>query len=101
MHAAMLMIVVLAGLGSDNRCVIPNDGLSVYSAELSPYNNPYPSLNTPSSYSGYYSRPGQYESPDYMSHAGVIHSTLWSFLLGRDRDVATAAEIEASVYGNN
>ncbi len=100
MHAGMVMLVALAGLGGDNGCGDASEGGSVYSAVVSPYTNPYPSFATPSSYSGYYARPASYESPDYANHQAAISSTFWSYLLGHDRDVATVAEIEASVYGD-
>jgi hypothetical protein len=100
MHAAMVMVVALAGLGGDNNCSNLGDGGTAYLVVDSPYMNPYPTFTTPSSYSGYYPRPGSDQFSDDAGQPGVLHSTLWSYFLGHDRGIATAAEIEASVYGD-
>ena len=54
---------------------------------------------TPHAYPQYYPAPISTSSTVIAPH-GTMCTTFCSFFLGRDPDVATADEIEASVYGN-
>jgi hypothetical protein len=101
MSGSIVMAIALAGLGGHNQPEGLAEPLLSETEIASPYTNPYPQYTVPSSYSGYYSRVGSYELPEYTSHWGTVRSTLWSLILGRDPDVPTVAEIEASVYGDS
>jgi hypothetical protein len=105
MHGSIVMTIALAGLGGHNQAEKLSQPLPPASTPASTVPNPVLQPFVPSSYSEYYAkagsyaaREGSYESPEYTSHLGSIRSTLWSLVLGRDPDVATSAEIEATIY---
>jgi hypothetical protein len=113
MHLSMAMMLAIAGLGCENRplgayesaaVMVQPDGspaLPSYQqgAYLAPgYTTPFPSTPYPDIPSQLYPRPDESRFVDW--HAG-IQSTLWSFVLGHDRDIVTVREIEASVYGDD
>jgi hypothetical protein len=107
MHGCIVMVIALAGLGGHNPPENLSQTLPAASPLPAPDTSPLPQYAAPTSYSEYYakasaypSRAGGYESPEYTTHWGAIRSTLWSLILGRDPDVPTPAEIEASVYGD-
>jgi hypothetical protein len=113
MQAAFVLAFALTGLGCQNKSNELSDGPPVFSAaEPSAPNpdsgavgttvpNPYPRYTTPSSYSGYYRRNVNDDVSDvYPTHWDAVRSTLCSFVIGRDPEVTTTAEIEASVYGD-
>jgi len=102
MQSAIVMAIAITGLGCQNKSLDLLDIPPVFSSADSHYTNPYPSYATPSSYSGYYSR--TYGGPTfdpYPTHWDSLRSTLWSFVLGKDPEVNTPWEIEASVYGDS
>jgi len=107
MSGCIVMAIALAGLGGHNQpgtlTPLPSSPDALVGTVTSSDSLHF----TPYSYSGYYARAGAYEArragyefPEYMSPWGTIRSTLWSLILGRDPDVPTPAEIDASVYGN-
>jgi hypothetical protein len=101
MQAALVITVALAGLGCQNKPSDLSDVPPVYDAIESVESVPYPRYATPSSYSGYYPRTCENDVSDvYPTHWDALHATLVSFVLGRDPGVTTAAEIEASVFGD-
>jgi hypothetical protein len=129
MQAAFVIGIALAGLGCQNKTNDLSDVPPVFSstgstetkpdstetkpgtieakqdtAETKPGGNmpdPYPRYTIPSSYSGTYQRSHNEDVSDvYPTHWDVMRSTLCSFVLGRDPELNTAAEIEASVYGD-
>ncbi len=98
MHSAMVIAVLLASLGSDNKRDETLDLPPVYGAEAGPSTNPYPVFSEPSSFSGYYTPPARF-APDPTSRWDMLRSTFCSYFLGRDPDVATPSQIETAVYG--
>jgi hypothetical protein len=98
MHSAMVIAVLLASLGSDNNRDGTPDLPPVYDAEAVLSTNSYPVYTEPASHSGYYTPPASF-APEPTSRWDMLRSTFCSFFLGRDADVATPSEIEASVYG--
>jgi len=104
MQGAIVMAIALTGLGCQNKSCDLSNPQPAYGSfgATSTYAKPYPSYATPSSYSGYYSRSYTDNAWDpYPTHWDSLRSTLYSLMLGRDPDVATAREIEASVYGDS
>ena len=111
MHVSMTMILAIAGLGCENRAIGAGETASVMvqpidSPALPTYQQgsyPMPGDTTPFPSTPYPDIPSQlYPRPDeshYVDWHAEIRSTLWSFVLGRDRDIVTVREIEASVYG--
>jgi hypothetical protein len=104
MQGATVLAIALTGLGCQNKsCDLSNPPPPYRSfGDSYTYTNPYPHYTTPSYYSGYDSRSYADNAWDpYPTHWDSLRSTLWSLVLGRDPDVATAREIEASVYGDS
>jgi hypothetical protein len=102
MPGAVVMAIALTSLGCHNKSgdvsYLPPASSSIGSG----YTNPYPRYTTPSSYSGFYTRSFSDDVSDvYPTHWDAVRATLCSFVLGRDPGVATAREIEASVYGDD
>ena len=98
MQPSMVIAVLLASLGGDNKRDETLDLPPVYPAEAGAATNAYPLYSEPSSFSGYYTPPARF-GPERASAWDVARSTFCSYFLGRDPDVATPSEIEASVYG--
>ncbi len=102
MQAALVMAFALTGLGCQNKEEVVAEPLPVYTTTTSAEPNPYPRYTTPSSYSGYYQRNENTDISDvYPNHWEVLRATICSFVIGRDPDVITVNEIEASVYGDS
>lgn len=113
MHIPVVLMLALTGLGCQNKTsvvidVVPLTSYPVDSAPLATHQGggysgsiysrsfaptPYPEIP-----SRIYNSDSEPQLGDW--HAG-LRSTLWSFVLGRDPDVNTVREIEASVYGYN
>ena len=75
MHGSIVMVIALGGLGGHNPAENLGQALPTVSPLPTPYTNPLPQYNAPSSYSVYYakasayaSRAGVYESPEYTTH---------------------------------
>jgi hypothetical protein len=99
MQGAFVMLMALSGLGCQNKISDSGELPAAVSPIVSPAVNPAASATTPPPYPQYFNiGSGDTETAD-PDHWEVLRSTLWSFVLGRDPDVMTAREIEASVYG--
>jgi hypothetical protein len=112
MQIPFVMMLALTGLGCQNKTgvVVDSRRLTGYQVESPPSASYQGVGNSTSSFSGSFA-PTPY--PDIPSrlynsnsepsstnwHAG-LRSTLYSFVVGRDPDVSTVREIEASVYGS-
>jgi hypothetical protein len=98
MHGAMMMLVALGGLGCQNtvgdRATPPPPSLP---AIAGPEATPFPTAATPPPYPGYF----PVGDPDIVDtdEVGLIRRTFYSFFWGRDPDVKSAREVEASVFG--
>jgi len=102
MQGAIVMVIAFSGLGCHNKCSDMSDAPSVYRSTGGADTNLYRSYTTPSSYPGYDSRSYTVcDSSAYTSHWGGVRATLYSFVFGHDPDVATAREIEESVFGSH
>jgi hypothetical protein len=101
MAGAFLIALSLTGLGCQNKIPNMNDVPPVFSATAaSPSDVAYGAYPTPT-YSGYFQRSyGDDVADVYPTHWDAVHATIWSFVIGRDPQVPTAAEIESSVYAN-
>lgn len=97
MHGAIVIVVLLGGLGCQNKSDDAGDVPKSVSPLVSPEVNPFPRDAVLPPYPGYY--PVGNPDADYPSQVGIVQGTICSFFLGRDPDVRTQAEIEASVYG--
>jgi hypothetical protein len=111
MQIAFVMMLALTGLGCQNKTSVAVDAsplpgyqvespppaieqgggnsMSTYSGSFAP--TPYPEIP-----SRIYTRPEDPRSPNWHAE---LRTTLYSFVIGHDPDVATAREIEASIYG--
>jgi hypothetical protein len=111
MQIPFVMMLAITGLGCQNKANSVMDPLPLISSEVD--SSPLPTYQgggySASTHSGSFTPTAYPEIPSriYASdlprrsidwHAG-FRSTLWSFVLGRDPDVITVREIEASVYG--
>jgi hypothetical protein len=103
MQGAVVILMALSGLGCQNKSADAGDLPTSVSPIVSPLANPLPisanplpSSTIPPPYPSYYFEPDAV--PD-TTPRGVLRNTLSSFCLGRDRDVRTPREIEASVFG--
>jgi hypothetical protein len=101
MQAAIVVAIALTGLGCQNKEDESNDIPPVFSSINDTEATPYPQYTSASSYSGFYPRNFSDDVSDvYPTHWDAMRATFCSFFLGRDPDVITTAEIEASVYGD-
>jgi len=111
MQIPLVMMLALSGLGCQNGSVVvidtpplpghqidaqpftssqrTGDATTTYSGPFA--SSPYPEIGT-----RVYDRYSSAEPIDW--HTGLRY-TLYSFVWGRDPDISTAREIEASVYG--
>jgi hypothetical protein len=98
MQMSVVMVMALSGLGCQNKgCDVSPTPQTCYTSSPCAL-NAYPGSFAPSGYPVYApSRYGRDNASDYTFHSSV-RSTLWSFVLGRDPDVASASEIEATFY---
>jgi len=98
MQGAILMAIALSGLGCANKSCDVSDAPTACSSTGGAYTKTYSGYG--SSYSGYYSRSYRgYLLPAQTSDVGGLRATIYSLVVGKDPDVATAREIEESVYG--
>jgi hypothetical protein len=98
MHASVVMVMALSGLGCQNKDCAPSPIPRIYYGSSQYTTNAYPGIVGQPAYTAY--GPGGYRighPEDYTFH-GAVRSTLWSFVLGRDPDVASVREIEATFY---
>jgi hypothetical protein len=100
MNGSLVLAIALAGFGGQNPPAAEVEPLPLVSPITSPYTNPYPEYTSPSSYSGYYARPNTNVDPLYASHGEALHALIYSMFVGRDPNIPTTAQIEASVYGD-
>jgi hypothetical protein len=98
MQSAIVMLLALSGLGCQNGSTDSKDAPVPLSPIASPAVTPLPT-NTPlPPYPRYF--PEIYaDVVEDTSRWACVRSTLWSFVLGRDPDVMTPAEIEDFAYG--
>jgi hypothetical protein len=99
MQGAFVMLMALSGLGCQNKVNDPVELPPPVSPIVSPAANPVPTSTTPPPYPQYFDLRAAEAEMIEPTHWDTLRSTLWSFILGRDPDVMTAREIEASVYG--
>ncbi len=98
MHASVVMVMALSGLGCQNKDCAPSPTPQTYYGS-SPYaTNAYPGTVTPSGYPAYGTGDYRIGHPEDYTFHGAVRSTLWSFVIGRDPDVASVREIEATFY---
>jgi hypothetical protein len=96
MQGTVVMLIALSGLGCQNKpCgALPGTLTSYGSGDWSAANG-YSNAVAQPGYPAYVARPDSgYDHSGYPG--GALRSTLWSFVLGRDPDVPTAREIEAT-----
>jgi hypothetical protein len=111
MQIPFVMMLALTGLGCHNKTslVVDASPLTGYQVESPPSASDQGGAYSTSTYAGSFaptpypdvpSRIYSSNSPPRSTnwHAG-LRSTLYSFVIGRDPDVTTVREIEASVYG--
>ena len=112
MQIPLVMMLALSGLGCQNgaNAVIDTLPMPGHQIDALPFTSsqgtagggsvPYANTFTPSPYpeigTRVYDRYSSYEPTDWHAE---WRKTLYSFVWGRDPDVSTAREIEASVYG--
>jgi hypothetical protein len=98
MQVSVVMVMALSGLGCQNKDCAPSATPQTYYGSSQYTANVYPGSAATSGYSTY-AAGGHRRDPasDYTFHSSV-RSTLWSFIIGRDPDVASAREIEATLY---
>jgi hypothetical protein len=103
MHGAILMLVALTGIGCQNK--------PVDSTDLPPVLTPAPastSLEAPAAaattspppYPRYFGPTYPDVEEMYSTHLGSLRATFYSFVFGHDPGIPSAAEIEASVFGD-
>ncbi|MGP0065370.1 MAG: hypothetical protein ACLQGP_17430 [Isosphaeraceae bacterium] len=98
MQVSFVMLMALSGLGCQNKGCEASPSPQTYHGSGQYTANVYPGSMAPSGYPAY--GPGGYRighPEDYDFH-GAVRSTLWSFVIGRDPDVASAREIEETFY---
>ena len=99
MQGAMVMLVALSGLGCENRSNDVGNAPTAPSTVVTPSVDAIPASTTPPPYPRYFPENDFNVESGYPTHWDAIRATLWSFVLGRDPDVSTPQEIEASVFG--
>jgi len=98
MQISVVMVMALSGLGCQNKGCdpVPTPQISYVGSPCA--SNVYPGSTASTGYPAYASGGNGVATPlDYTFH-GSVRSTLWSFILGRDPDVASVREIEATFY---
>ena len=98
MQVGLVMVIALSGLGCQNKGgdVAPSAQTHTHSISSPSVSHSHPNhgvgtgcpLHGAAAYS---------DSTATSTFHGAVRSTLWSFVLGRDPDVATASEIEANL----
>jgi hypothetical protein len=112
MQIPLMMMLALSGLGCQNGANVVFDAPPLPSHQIAP--QPITSLHgagTTTNYSGSFtSSPypeigthiyDRYSSSEPIDWHTGLRYTLYSFVWGRDPNVSTAREIEASVYGDD
>jgi hypothetical protein len=112
MQIPLVMMLALTGLGCQNgpSDVIDTPPLPAYQIDARPVTSAQDTGRVTSTYSGsfastpypeigtrVYNRYASYEPTDWHTS---LRYTLYSFVWGRDPNISTAREIEASVYGD-
>jgi hypothetical protein len=96
MQTSVVMLMVLSGLGCQNKGCDASSTPQTCSTSSPCATNAYAGSTGPSGYPAYAAGSYGVATPlDYTVH-GAVRSTLWSFVIGRDPDVASAREIEAT-----
>jgi len=94
MQGSVVMLIALSGLGCEHKsCDVLQSPTTVdgrYGAKVD-----YPSL-APSGYPAYAPLHDSGGDASCDTRGGSLRATLWSFVLGRDPDVPTPREIEAT-----
>jgi hypothetical protein len=98
MQGAIVMLLALSGLGCQNGRTDSKDVPLPLSPIASPVVAPLPT-DTPLPPYPHYSPEIYADVVEDTSPWACVRSTLWSFVLGRDPDVMTPAEIEAFAHG--
>jgi hypothetical protein len=101
MQSAIVIVIALSGIGCHNKCSDVSNSAPACNTIGGIDANSYPSFHAPSSYCGWHSMSESGYDSSHAGHQGAWRSTIWSFVLGRDPDVATAREIEESVFGRS
>ncbi len=100
MQSGIVIAIVLSGIGCHNECPDASPAAPAFSTIGGAQAQVFPNDYTPSLYSGWHSMGDSgFESSAYASQRGVWRLTIWSFVLGHDPGMATAREIEESVFG--
>ncbi len=119
MQAAILMLMALSGLGCQNKPADSTDLPQVLApassaaspapeapvAAASSAASPAPeaptteTTTTPPPYPRYFPETFPDIEDLYSTHLGIMTATLYSFVFGHDPGIASAQEIEASVWG--
>ena len=101
MSHTFVLLVAMSGLGCQNKPVEPGDLPPVISPAPA---SPAPEASSASTNLPPYPRYFPDGFPDveaqYSTPLGRWSSTFWSLILGRDLNVPTQRQIEASVYGH-
>jgi hypothetical protein len=99
MQGAIVMLLALSGLGCQNKgCNVSPTAQTMGYASARAVANGCPSPVGPSVGPAWNVSHDSGDDSSGYSCRDVLRSTLWSFVIGRDPDVRSAREIEASVY---
>ena len=99
MQGAIVMLMALSGLGCQNRSNDVGDAPTASTTVVTPSVDPIPGYTTPPPYPRYFPENDSNVEWGYRTPWDAMRATFCSFFLGRDPDVPTAREIEASVFG--
>lgn len=102
MHASVVLLMALSGLGCQNEIPEAIDSPpAAYDTAASTFGSVNSGHTGPSGYSAYSSAfSSDFDASDKLGFGGALRDTIWSFFLGHSPGVASAREIEASVYGD-
>jgi hypothetical protein len=113
MQVPLMLMLAVTGLGCHNKTSGALDGIGVTRYQVdSPSLPSYQGrgTSTPTDSGSFVSTPypeipshlyNTYSVPDSVDWRTELHSTLYSFVFGRDPNVSTVRDIEASVYGTD
>jgi hypothetical protein len=94
MHGIVVTLIALSGLGCDHKSCAVAHSPPALDVRCGAHEDGH--AFAPTGYPAYAPSGYNCESPGHSGHS--LRSTLCSFVLGRDPDVPTAREIEATFY---
>jgi hypothetical protein len=101
MQGSIIMMLALGGLGCQNKgCDVFPTPQTTRVASAQSWANVCPTAIASSGYSACSTiHDTSYDASGYSARS-AFRSTLWSFVIGHDPDVATVREIEATFYSS-